>query len=1049
MLLKVVGRVLIVVFLALHLLPVLGAAAVQDVIGTPYEGAVMYLKDLGVIEGRPEGFFPLEPITRAEATKIIVGIIGHTDLAHLLRGATSFPDVPSAHWASGYIAVAKNMGILHGFPDGTFKPEAMVTYAQYAKMLVEAAGLSPVTGVGWPTNYVVPAAGAGMLDEVAFSADQSAIRGDCAIMTAHTVQKVPNPATGKTLAQSVFGAVSIAWLEIVPSSTTLAIGSPVTFSVIARDGEGVIVPDVIPTFTTSDPLTSSVTADGRFAATHAGSYTVTARVGTYSAVATVGVYGAPVALKLTASATGLAANGVSTATLTAEVVDVNGTRVLNATNAITLSHQISNGAVTLPSATQINATNGTAQFTVTAGTLFGVTDTLQVAATGLTVATVSISAVEPVARSLRLTAEPTMLTANEVTHGTVTAEVLDQTGQLMTFGTYYISFSTSGKGRLEGGTETIVVGTVAQKAVVDVSSVAGDPGTFRITASATGLGSQSVTITTYIAGAPKALRVTSTDVSGVAGAVDDMRITVTLVDSNNRPSPALSVIEVEFVTPAGSGFTGLGDLVFGIGESYKIVEFGASIAGRHTVTVRDKDTADPEVTSATFTCTVTATNIEQISVSPSGDPVIYLPVGSPQITLTAQLQDGAGNDVAKSGVKLEFSAVINGLGSVTWSAPNGRTTTDSAGRATITMYGQSYVGNAYTVTVDADVDNDGQYDDASGSSESYGFLVTDQVPKNLSIVFENEVGAAMAFVRADASQEAYCRITVKDAYGNVIERSGLDVEVVFSNAGRNVLLTTVNAYAGTGYGPATDEDHVFRFLTNGDGEAIFSLQGGLAGTFTVTAKALNVLPAATTNGSFRTTAGSAAANAMVLKTDNTPAMDITYRANRAVQLRVGLVDNGGNPIPAPGVTTLELAPSGTGEYRLSSTGTAVTSVELARGVAYRTIYYISAANGTADLWDDVTDYTAYAFELTIDGSDIVATLRASDDTAVPGATVTLSWIAGTGSFVGGASVTGTTNAQGMFRAAFTGTGTVAGAAVDAHNKAGGALEEIADTVSTP
>ena len=1027
----------------------MSVAAVGDVIGTPFESAVMYLKDLGVVEGRPDGFFPLEPITRAEATKIIVGIIGRTELANLLRGATSFPDVPSIHWASGYIAVAKNMGILHGFPDGTFRPDAMVTYAQYAKMLVEAAGLAPVAGVGWPANYVLPAAGSGMLNNVTFSADQPAIRGDCAIMTAHTVQKVPNPATGKTLAQSVFGAVSIAWLEIVPATATLAIGTPITLTVIARDAEGVIVPDVTPTFTTSDPLKSSVTADGRFAATHAGSYTVSARVGTYTAVATIGVYGAPVALKLNTSAASLIANGVSTATLTAEVVDANGTRVLNATNLITLTHQLSNGAVTLPTVTQVNATNGTVQFTVTAGTMFGVQDTLQVSATGLASATAVISAVEPVARSLRLTAEPTMLTANDVTNGTVTAQVLDQTGQPMTYGTYYITFSISGKGRLEGGTDTIVVGTVEQEAVVTVSSLAGDPGTFRITASATALGSQSVTITTYIAGPPKALRVTSTDVSGVAGAADDMKITVTLVDSNNRPSPALSVIEVEFVTPAGSGFTGLGDLVFGIGESYKIVEFGASTAGRHTVTVRDKDTADPEVTSATFTCTVTATNIEQISVSPSGDPVIYLPVGSPQINLTAQLQDAAGNDVAKSGVKLEFSAVINGLGSVTWSAPNGRTTTDSAGRATITMYGQSYVGNAYTVMVDADVDNDGQYDDASGSTASNAFVVSDQVPKNLSIAFENEVGAAMAFVRADASQEAYCRITVKDAYGNVIERSGLDVEVTFSNAGRNVLLATVNHYAGTGYGPATEEDHVFRFLTNGDGEAIFWFQGGLAGTFTVTARALNVLPAASANGSFRTTAGSAAANAMVLKTDNTPAVDITYRANRAVQLRVGLVDNGGNPIPAPGVTTLELAPSGSGEYRLSSTGTAVTSVELARGVAYRTIYYISAANGTADLWDDVTDYTAYAFELSIDGSDIVATLRAEDDTAVPGATVTLSWIAGTGSFAGGASVTGTTNAQGVFRAAFTGTGTVAGRAVDARNKTGGALLEIGDTVSIP
>jgi len=154
----------------------IASAALSDVAGTRYAESVEYLRNLGVVAGYPDGTFkPEATITRAEAVKIIIVMkYGSTSLADLLKGAVAFKDVAGTHWASGFIALAKNAGIVDGYPDGTFKPEGLVTYAEFAKMLVEAAGLSKVAGLDWPANYVAAAQAAGMLANVPLFAANSA-----------------------------------------------------------------------------------------------------------------------------------------------------------------------------------------------------------------------------------------------------------------------------------------------------------------------------------------------------------------------------------------------------------------------------------------------------------------------------------------------------------------------------------------------------------------------------------------------------------------------------------------------------------------------------------------------------------------------------------------------------------------------------------------------------------------------------------------------------------------------------------------------------------
>ncbi len=49
--------------------------------------------------------------------------------------ANSFPDVPEGYWAKEFIEELTERNIISGFPDGTFKPDAPVTRAQFSSLI--------------------------------------------------------------------------------------------------------------------------------------------------------------------------------------------------------------------------------------------------------------------------------------------------------------------------------------------------------------------------------------------------------------------------------------------------------------------------------------------------------------------------------------------------------------------------------------------------------------------------------------------------------------------------------------------------------------------------------------------------------------------------------------------------------------------------------------------------------------------------------------------------------------------------------------------------
>ena len=86
-----------------------------------------YMEQFGIVRGYSDGTFrPNAPITRAEFAAICCRFEQLTD------GAAAFTDVPASHWAAKSIAYAAKRGWVTGYADGTFKPGNNITRAEVA-----------------------------------------------------------------------------------------------------------------------------------------------------------------------------------------------------------------------------------------------------------------------------------------------------------------------------------------------------------------------------------------------------------------------------------------------------------------------------------------------------------------------------------------------------------------------------------------------------------------------------------------------------------------------------------------------------------------------------------------------------------------------------------------------------------------------------------------------------------------------------------------------------------------------------------------------------
>lgn len=135
---------------------------------------------LGLVTGYPNNTFqPEKGITRAELVTLLVRSLGIPQHTLDVFGTTEvFTDVKTSHWAAKFIAYGSAVKYIMGYPDGTFKPNKVLSRAEGVTLLARYAGLTEEAKTGaapfpdlkpefWANKYIAPAKEAGLLKYLA------------------------------------------------------------------------------------------------------------------------------------------------------------------------------------------------------------------------------------------------------------------------------------------------------------------------------------------------------------------------------------------------------------------------------------------------------------------------------------------------------------------------------------------------------------------------------------------------------------------------------------------------------------------------------------------------------------------------------------------------------------------------------------------------------------------------------------------------------------------------------------------------------------------
>lgn len=161
-----------------------------DVEGTRYEEPIRILQALDIMNGDGDGNFrPDDTIKRSEVTKMAVLAMGLGDAAESAKGTSNFPDVPTDHWANGYINVATAQNLVVGYDTGYFLPDKEITYAEAMTIFVRAMGYEVYAQSkgGFPQGYIVAGSNNGLTKNVQGSNAAPISRGNVAFMTVNAL----------------------------------------------------------------------------------------------------------------------------------------------------------------------------------------------------------------------------------------------------------------------------------------------------------------------------------------------------------------------------------------------------------------------------------------------------------------------------------------------------------------------------------------------------------------------------------------------------------------------------------------------------------------------------------------------------------------------------------------------------------------------------------------------------------------------------------------------------------------------------------------------
>ncbi len=113
--------------------------------------AIHYLQDNKVVVGYEDGTFkPEQKINRAEFLKIVMEVSNFS-----IEGKNCYPDVKD-QWFAPYICAATSQNLVDGYPDGTFKPEQDINFAEASKIIANVLKLETSQSQDvWFRPYVI------------------------------------------------------------------------------------------------------------------------------------------------------------------------------------------------------------------------------------------------------------------------------------------------------------------------------------------------------------------------------------------------------------------------------------------------------------------------------------------------------------------------------------------------------------------------------------------------------------------------------------------------------------------------------------------------------------------------------------------------------------------------------------------------------------------------------------------------------------------------------------------------------------------------------
>ena len=119
------------------LLPSVSFANSTDIDGHWAKSQIQKWTEKGLVKGYADGSFkPNAPVTRAEFVSFINRLLDYTEQAEI-----QYSDVKADAWYAGEIAAAVKKGYIKGYEDGTIRPNQQITRQESATMIARLASL--------------------------------------------------------------------------------------------------------------------------------------------------------------------------------------------------------------------------------------------------------------------------------------------------------------------------------------------------------------------------------------------------------------------------------------------------------------------------------------------------------------------------------------------------------------------------------------------------------------------------------------------------------------------------------------------------------------------------------------------------------------------------------------------------------------------------------------------------------------------------------------------------------------------------------------------